>query len=217
MMASLSFNLWTEPWIRVIRRDGRDDEIGIGTCLTDAHELAALSDPSPLVACGTHRLLTAILQAIHQPQNIGEIAALLHNAKFDINRLQAFEKNHAGRFDLFDPHAPFLQTGDVPLHSNHNPQPVARLFAEIPVATERVHFTHVTDDRHRICPACCARGLVTAPAFASSGGAGILHLQETFSDVVKTDKTGLSKTAHTRWMISAFAHFLPGSTIFRLA
>ena len=45
----------------------------------------------------------------------------------------------------------------------------------------------------------------------------ILHLQETFSDVVKTDKTGLSKTAHTRWMISAFANFLPGSTIFRLA
>ena len=44
-----------------------------------------------------------------------------------------------------------------------------------------------------------------------------LHLQETFSDVVKTDKTGLSKTAHTRWMISAFANFLPGSTIFRLA
>ena len=46
---------------------------------------------------------------------------------------------------------------------------------------------------------------------------GQLHLQETFSDVVKTDKTGLSKTAHTRWMISAFANFLPGSTIFRLA
>ena len=45
----------------------------------------------------------------------------------------------------------------------------------------------------------------------------MLHLQETFSDVVKTDKTGLSKTAHTRWMISAFANFLPGSTIFRLA
>ena len=50
-----------------------------------------------------------------------------------------------------------------------------------------------------------------------SGSGYVLHLQETFSDVVKTDKTGLSKTAHTRWMISAFANFLPGSTIFRLA
>ena len=44
-----------------------------------------------------------------------------------------------------------------------------------------------------------------------------VHLQETFSDVVKTDKTGLSKTAHSRWMFSAFANFLPGSTFFRLA
>ena len=52
---------------------------------------------------------------------------------------------------------------------------------------------------------------------AGSMGAHMVHLQETFSDVVKTDKTGLSKTAHTRWMISAFANFLPGSTIFRLA
>ena len=51
----------------------------------------------------------------------------------------------------------------------------------------------------------------------SAGSAYMMHLQETFSDVVKTDKTGLSKTAHTRWMISAFANFLPGSTIFRLA
>jgi hypothetical protein len=75
------------------------------------------------------------------------------------NRVQAFGQTHARRFDLFDPQAPFLQTGDVPLHSNHNPQPVARLLAEIPVATERIHFTHVTDDRHRLCPACCARGV----------------------------------------------------------
>ena len=58
----------------------------------------------------------------------------------------------------------------------------------------------------------------TAPgAHTTADWQGEVHLQETFSDVVKTDKTGLSKTAHTRWMISAFANFLPGSTIFRLA
>ena len=35
------------------------------------------------------------------------------------------------------------------------------------------------------------------------------HLQETFSDIAKTGKTGLSKTAHTRWMISARLDDLP--------
>ena len=61
------------------------------------------------------------------------------------------------------------------------------------------------------------KALALMGRFFGTGYGGVLHLQETFSDVVKTDKTGLSKTAHTRWMISAFANFLPGSTIFRLA
>lgn len=178
MTHSPPFNLWTEPWIRVIRGDGRDDEVSIGDCLAQAHELAALSDPSPLVVGGTHRLLAAILQAIHQPSDVGDIAGLLAAGRFDEDQLRLFECKYAARFDLFHPEAPFLQTGDVPLDGWRkrawgDPQPVARLFAEVPVATERTHFNHVTDEGHRLCPACCARGLVTVPAFASSGGAGM--------------------------------------------
>lgn len=184
MTAPPTFNLWTYPWIRVIHNDRRDAEVSIHDCLAHAHELAALSDPSPLVVGGTHRLLAAILQAIYQPKDIGEIADLLRVGRFDDNRLQQFGDACAQRFDLFHPEAPFLQTGDVPLDGWQkpargqqrkwgDPQPVARLFAEVPVATERTHFHHVTDEDHRLCPACCARGLVTVPAFASSGGAGI--------------------------------------------
>ena len=62
-----------------------------------------------------------------------------------------------------------------------------------------------------------ALAVIVKSAMVQPPGDSRMHLQETFSDVVKTDKTGLSKTAHTRWMISAFANFLPGSTIFRLA
>jgi len=65
----ISFNLWTAPWIRVTRRDGNDAELSIGACLAEAHTLAALSDPSPLVVGGTHRLLAAILQAIYAPDD----------------------------------------------------------------------------------------------------------------------------------------------------
>ena len=83
----------------------------------------------------------------------------------------------------------------------------------------RVEVTHrVSQQAH--CPACSAFWWLAAGEHDQLGfdfPGELLHLQETFSDVVKTDKTGLSKTAHTRWMISAFANFLPGSTIFRLA
>ncbi|MCS6880429.1 MAG: type I-E CRISPR-associated protein Cse1/CasA [Oscillochloridaceae bacterium] len=184
MTLSPRFNLWTDPWIRVIRGDGGDDEVSIGDCLVRAHELAVLSDPSPLVVGGTQRLLAAILQAIYQPGDVGDIAALLGAGRFDEARLRQFERDYAARFDLFHPEAPFLQTGDVPLDGYRkpekgrqrawgDPQPVARLFAEVPVATERTHFNHVTDEGHRLCPACCARGLVTVPAFVSSGGSGM--------------------------------------------
>lgn len=179
-----SFNLWTEPWIRVTLPEGGEAELGIGECLARAHTLAALSDPSPLVVGGTHRLLAAILQAIYAPRDLGALAALLQQGQFDEARLVQFAAAHAERFELFHPTAPFLQTGDVPLDGWRkpgkgqkndwgDPKPVAVLFAELPAETNRSHFQHVTDESHQLCPACCARGLITIPSFASSGGAGI--------------------------------------------
>ncbi len=178
------FNLWTAPWIRVTRRDGAGAELGLGACLAEAHALAGLHDPSPLVAAGTHRLLTAMLQAIYAPQDLAEIATVLRAGQFDPVKLDGFAAQYADRFDLFHPTAPFLQTGDVPLdgwkkpekgqkHDWADPKPIAALFVEVPAETNRSHFHHVTDEGHKLCAACCARGLVTIAAFASSGGAGI--------------------------------------------
>lgn len=179
-----SFNLWHAPWIRVTRLDGGDAELGIGACLAKAHDLAALSDPSPLVVGGTHRLLAAILQAIYAPRDLGEIADLLRAGQFDPARLAQFADQYADRFDLFHPSHPFLQTGDVPLDGWKKPgkgqkhdwgeaKPIGYLFPEVPTVTNRTHYHHVADDSYRICPTCCARGIITIPAFAMSGGSGI--------------------------------------------
>ena len=80
----------------------------------------------------------------------------------------------------------------------------------------RYSVTDVALNLHHL-PDVVREGLGDGTRFGMRLHYAVVHLQETFSDVVKTDKTGLSKTAHTRWMISAFANFLPGSTIFRLA
>lgn len=174
---SISFNLWYEPWIRVTRLDGSETTLGLGPCLSTAKTLAALSDPSPLVVGGTHRLLTAILQAIYAPANLTELASLLRQGQFDHARLATFAAQYAERFDLFHPTTPFLQTGEVPRDGSgvatKDMKPIAYLFPEVPSATNRSHFHHVTDASHQLCPACCARGITTIPAFASSGGPGI--------------------------------------------
>lgn len=173
---SAHFNLWHQPWIRVTDRQGCSQEVSIGVCLEQAHMFYALHDPSPLVVGGTHRLLTAIVQALYAPGSLDDIETLLHDGHFDPQRLAAFAAQYAEHFDLFHLTMPFLQAGDIALSDQRNRakcKSVVSLFNEVPGATNRIHFHHVTDDSHKVCPACCARGLVTIPAFASSGGSGI--------------------------------------------
>lgn len=167
------FNLWNDPWIRVLRSDGGREELSIHATLLRAHELRALHDPSPLTGVGIHRLLTAILQSIYMPESLGEIAAVLNAGCFDPTLINEFGTQFSRRFGLFDLTAPFMQTADAPVKPGKEAKTVAYLLTEVPAGTNRAHFHHVTDDAHRLCPACCARALVVMPAFASSGGAGI--------------------------------------------
>ncbi|HNP69640.1 MAG TPA: type I-E CRISPR-associated protein Cse1/CasA [Kouleothrix sp.] len=168
------FNLWRDPWIRALDIDGKRAELGIYDLLARAHRLRALYDPSPLTVAGIHRLLTAVLQAIYDPWDLAEIADVLEAGQLDRAKLDVFGAQHGARFGLFDPVAPFMQTSDAPaVLDKSTKKTVAYLMAEVPSGTNRTHFQHVNDAEHQLCPACCARALVTIPAFASSGGAGI--------------------------------------------
>ncbi|GAB4151262.1 MAG: hypothetical protein Fur005_00070 [Roseiflexaceae bacterium] len=179
-----TFNVWDDPWIRVVYPDGSRSLEGIGTVLAAAHSISALADPSPLVVAGTHRLLAAIVQAIVQPHDLDDLEAIYRAGTLDQTKLDAFASQYRERFELFHPTMPFLQTGDVPVDGGTkpakgqrnpwaDPKPISSLFSELPTETARIHYQHSTDTSHSLCPACCARGLVTIPAFASSGGAGI--------------------------------------------
>lgn len=47
------------------------------------------------------------------------------------------------------------------------------LLPEQTAGTAVTHYNHTYDAEQILCAACCAKGLLTIPAFASSGGAGI--------------------------------------------
>ncbi|PDW01462.1 type I-E CRISPR-associated protein Cse1/CasA [Candidatus Viridilinea mediisalina] len=177
------FNLWHDPWIRVTRLDGQSATLSIAETLAQAARLAALADPSPLVVGGSHRLLVAILQALYAPPDLGALAELLERGQFAERELDAFGKEYGPRFALFHPTTPFMQTGDVPLDGWQKPakgqkhawgeaKPITYLCPEVPTATNRTLYHHVRDEDHLFCPACCARGLITIPAFVMSGGSG---------------------------------------------
>ena len=170
-----TFNLWSEPWITLERPDRGTEQLGIEQTLLRAHEHLAIYEPSPLVVVGIHRLLTAILQAAIGPRRPADLQAIWQAGCFPAVAVQSFGGQYAGRFDLFSPDAPFLQSADLPLRPGKGDKVkvVAYLATESPAGTAITHYHHGAEDGKAFCPICAAGCLTTIPPFATSGGAGI--------------------------------------------
>jgi CRISPR system Cascade subunit CasA len=172
--AEPGFNLWTEGWIALEKPDGSIEKTGIKNTLLHAEGYRSIYDPSPLTMVGIHRLLVAILQFIIRPEKGAELKKLWKQGIFPADAIDSFGMQYARRFDLFSSKEPFLQSGDIPLAIHkRDAKSVTYLAPEIPGGTGVTHFRHGGEDVQVFCPACAARGLVTIPAFATSGGSGI--------------------------------------------
>jgi CRISPR system Cascade subunit CasA len=170
-----SFNLWTEPWITAEQPDGALETLGIDATLLRAHEFRATYDPSPLVIAGVHRLLTAILQDTLAPERPADLARVWQAGRFQEADVRAFGDRYAHRFDIFSPDEPFLQCADLPPQppKSSNLKSTTYLMPQLPAGSEVTHYYHGVAEDNIFCPACAALGLITVPAFATSGGAGI--------------------------------------------
>ncbi len=170
-----SFSLWTEPWITLERKEGGLERCNIEHALIRAHEFASIYEQSPLVVVGIHRLLTALAQAIVNPQRPSDLSKLWAKAEFNAQEVIAFGHKYGVRFDLFSEDAPFMQSADISLRpaKGDKTKTVAYLALEMPAGTAITHYRHGGDDSYQFCAACAAACMATVPAFASSGGAGI--------------------------------------------
>jgi len=172
--ASEEFDLLTDPWIRVRSITGTTQPVSLWDLLHRAPELETIAEPSPLVAFGIYRLLAAVL---HQYLELPDEEAW--QAVWSERRLpEAFfarvEAGCTGRLRLFDSERPFYQSGDVRLDGKPSEplKSVGYLAPEAATGTNVVHFAHAGEAEHAFCPACCARGLVQLPLFATAGGPG---------------------------------------------
>lgn len=170
-----SFNLWLKPWIQVERMDGTIVRMNIRDVLEEAQLLRTIYEPSPLFVVGIHRLLTAILQDAMKPDSNADLEEFWKIGHFPKDKIQEFGEKFQHKFDLFSENDPFYQSGDIPLvpEKRGETKTSAYLIPEIPSGTNIVHFTHGDQSDLILCPSCAAGGLVTVPAFATSGGAGI--------------------------------------------
>lgn len=173
-----SFNLWTEPWIALEKSDGQIVQVCIRDALLNAKNYTAIYDSSPLVVVGIHRLLTAILQDGLNPQENGDLEQFWKDG-FPANKIEDFGNNYGDRFDLFSPDKPFLQSADMPMFPATKEEQkgktlAIRLFPEIPSGELVSHYRHTNENDQVLAPATAAKGLVTLPAFVSSGGPGLM-------------------------------------------
>ncbi|HRQ71641.1 MAG TPA: type I-E CRISPR-associated protein Cse1/CasA [Phycisphaerales bacterium] len=162
-----AFNLITEPWIPVLRINGRFERIGIRTALAEAGRIRQIAASNPMDNVALLRFLLAVLLWC-RPGLSQEDRRRLDDAEGVPPEWLARLEEHKAAFNLLGEGKRFLQ---APAEAA-NERPVADLFHELPGATNKAHFRHVRDNQHGACPVCVSIGLVRLPVAITGKGAG---------------------------------------------
>ena len=162
------FDLIDEPWLPCLFPGAaRAQDLSLREVFRRAHEVAELSDRSPLVTAALHRLLLAILhRAFQGPRSEEEWGELWSAGRFD-ERVQDYLERWRERFDLFHAERPFYQVAGL---EEELAAPVHVLSPDFSAGNNPVLFDHTTDDTPpALTPAEAARYLVATQAFAIGG------------------------------------------------
>ncbi len=156
-----SFDLWREPWIQVESADTALRWASIQEVLRQAHTIQTIYEPSPLVIVGIHRLLTAILQDIYNPQAISDLESLWQIGHFSPEKINAFGQKYSNKFDIFSKTDPFYQTSDLPITPEKisETKTTAYLIPEMPSGSNVIHFTHLNQSDYVLCTNVLPEGL----------------------------------------------------------
>lgn len=169
-----TYDILEEPWVEAVSLDGAPVRLGLLGVLEKAPELSTLVDPSPLVRCGIYRLLVAFVMDAFWLEGMTDIEGLFEAGRFDSGAVVRYVDGVGrARFDLFDAHHPFLQSGPAEEITDPTPGPVAKLLQHLPSGEFSTHFFHTREDEHAFSPAVCARALAAVAPFMTAGGAGL--------------------------------------------
>lgn len=168
MTADPGFNLLDDPWIIVLRPDGRERTVSMLELLDEAPRLAAIGGEVATQGFAITRLLLAFLhRAVDGPQDQEEWEELWTADELPKERIRAYADRVRDRFDLFDEAVPFFQVADLRT-STSKLSGLEKIVADVPVG-EPLFTTRSATDLQRISAAEAARWLVHTQAFDASG------------------------------------------------
>ncbi len=168
MSASDRFSLIDRPWLLARGEDGAVREVSLMEALTSAHRLLGLVGDVPTQVFAHTRLLLAILhRALAGPRDADEWQELWQADTLPADRIEAYLRAHAHRFDLADPREPFFQVAALRT-TDGKVSELSRLIADVPnrrpfFLTTRMSATLTLESGE------AARWLVHCQAFDAAG------------------------------------------------
>ncbi len=196
MVTTQSFCLIDEPWIPILRLDGRFERVGIRVVLTEAARIRQLAATNPMDNVALLRFLLAVLYWCEEnpPQKVpggrfpSDWFSKLDDNKDCFNLLGDGKRFYQEKNILDDLLKAKQKTWDdnrKKAKSNKAPKrerptsldrddyrPIGDLLVEFPTETKIAHLRHVRDKQYGLCPACCALGIIRFSTFANAYGGG---------------------------------------------
>lgn len=163
------FNLLEQPWIPCRLPDGSVRELSVTAALSNAHQIASLADPSPLVTVALTRLLLAIVhRAYLGPKDSREWLSIWDAGRFESATLAAYLDRWHHRFELYGTPEPFAQAVDVADERLHPP---SWIVLEAANGNNPTLFDHRSDRLPQpLPPGEAARQLLAYQAYAIGFG-----------------------------------------------
>ena len=166
-VATQSFDLLTEPWIRSRLHDGTVRELSIRDAFREATEIREIVGDIPTQSFAIVRVLLAVLyRSVGQPFTPERWKALWDSG-LPLNDIDEYLTEWSDRFDLLDSAAPFFQVAD--LHTQKGEmKDVTQLIFDLP-SNNRLFTTRAGTGIDRLSFAEAARWVVNTQAFDASG------------------------------------------------
>lgn len=164
-------NLLTDPWIPVLREDGRRDWIAPWQIAETENPVADLNAPRPDFQGALYQFLIALLQTGFAPEDEEQWQELWDTPPDPAQLAQSLSALAFG-FELTAAGPAFLQDFDLP---DGEIKPIAALLIDAPGGkTLKDNLDHFIKRNtvDQLCPGCAATALFTLQTNAPSGGVG---------------------------------------------
>ncbi|MDN6624206.1 MAG: type I-E CRISPR-associated protein Cse1/CasA [Acidipropionibacterium jensenii] len=166
------FNLITDPWVAVTRRDGTVDELSLRDVFEHAGDIKSIAGEIPTQDAAVLRLLEAILMRAtarrrSEDDCLRQWGQWWNASTLPIDDIDSYLARHRNRFNLLGAESPFMQVAD--LHTEKGgTSGLVKIIAEVP-AGSRFFTTRDGEGVESLSFGEAARWLIHCHAFDISG------------------------------------------------